>query len=119
MKRNIGKKNALTFSLIITIHLRHTQFQPGGERMKKIFGITISVVSILIMVLVHTESFSKNVGDKCNMDIECGVGKKCVNGVCTGGMYKQIKGKCVRGKFGKKVCTNTGKDCFSDNDCWK
>lgn len=58
-------------------------------------------------------------GQKCTMDVQCGVGKKCSNGVCTGGIVPKIKGRCVEGNFGKKVCSNTGKECSNDSQCFK
>ena len=51
------------------------------------------------------------------MDIQCGTGKKCTNGVCTGGINPPIRGKCERGNFGKKVCSNSGKECTTDSQC--
>ncbi len=54
---------------------------------------------------------------KCNIDIECGVQAKCIAGVCTGGIAPKIKGKCVSGNFGKKVCSNSGKSCNVDSQC--
>ena len=56
---------------------------------------------------------------KCSMDIQCGTGYKCSSGVCTGGIVPKIKGDCVRGNFGKKVCSNTGKKCHVDSECFK
>ncbi len=53
----------------------------------------------------------------CMMDIQCGTGKKCVDGVCTGGINPPIKGECRVGTFGKKVCSNSGKACNVDVDC--
>ena len=54
---------------------------------------------------------------KCNIDIECGVQSKCVEGVCTGGIAPKIQGECVTGNFGKKVCSNSGKSCNVDSQC--
>ena len=54
---------------------------------------------------------------KCSIDIECGVQSKCVEGVCTGGIAPKIRGKCVAGKFGKKVCSNSGKPCNVNSQC--
>lgn len=56
---------------------------------------------------------------QCTMDVQCGAGKKCTNGVCTGGINPSIKGKCVTGSFGKKVCSNTGKSCNNDSECFR
>jgi len=85
--------------------------------MKKIFGVSILVFSILILMLLSSDGLTRDVGDKCTMDVECGVGKKCSDGVCTGGIVKEIQGKCVNGKFGKKVCTNSGEECNNDSEC--
>ena len=54
---------------------------------------------------------------KCNMDIDCGVAKKCISGVCTGGIAPSIRGSCVTGDFGKRVCSNSGKSCNVDSQC--
>lgn len=54
-------------------------------------------------------------GASCNMDIQCGVGFKCVDGVCAGGIGA---GRCVEGNFGRKVCTNNGKRCYNDSMCF-
>ncbi len=86
--------------------------------MKKILGISISVFAILFMIMLTTDGSTRDIGDKCTMDIQCGVGKKCSDGICTGGIVPKIKGKCVRGKFGKKVCTNTGEECSNNSECW-
>lgn len=56
-------------------------------------------------------------GNSCTMDVQCGVGSRCVSGVCTGGIGPNLGGKCVSGDFGKKVCTNNGESCFHDADC--
>ncbi len=56
---------------------------------------------------------------QCTMDVQCGVGKKCSSGVCTGGIAPKIKGRCLKGDFGKKVCSNTGKECMNDSQCFQ
>ena len=61
---------------------------------------------------------SNSTNKKCFSDIACGVGYKCSAGVCTGGIAPKIKGDCVRGNFGKKVCSNTGKECNNSSQCW-
>ncbi len=53
----------------------------------------------------------------CFIDIDCGVGYKCRDGVCTGGLTPQFNGRCQMGHFGKKYCTHNGKECLIDPDC--
>ncbi len=60
---------------------------------------------------------NKVLGKACNMDIQCGVGYKCSEGVCTGGIVPEIHGSCIEGNYGKKVCSNSGKSCWVDTDC--
>ena len=67
----------------------------------------------------YNSSSSSNSSKKCSMDIECGTGYKCSSGVCTGGIVPEVKGECVSGDFGKKVCSNTGKSCHVDSECFK
>ncbi len=54
---------------------------------------------------------------RCNIDIECGVQSRCVEGVCTGGITPEISGKCVTGNYGRRVCSNSGKACTVDAEC--
>jgi len=84
--------------------------------MKKILiGVISLTAALAIMLSVSTVSAES----KCTMDIQCGVGKKCVSGVCVGGIAPRAKGKCVSGRYGKKVCTNTGKECNNDSQCFR
>ena len=83
------------------------------------------IIMILLLNIIMTSflAFTATAKDeetkKCSMDVQCGTGKKCVEGVCVGGINPKIKGKCVKGKFGKKVCSNTGEACHSNSECWK
>lgn len=56
-------------------------------------------------------------GSQCMMDIQCGIGARCAEGVCTGGIGPQGPGSCVTGQFGRKVCSNNGRSCFINADC--
>jgi hypothetical protein len=84
--------------------------------MKKIL-LSVFLLSFVFASLIFL--YDVDAQDKCTMDIQCGVGKKCVDGVCVGGIVPEIKGNCVQGKFGKKVCDNTGKECSNDSECFK
>ena len=92
----------------------------------KMFIVTIFLVMIFPACTGNIQgngssSSSSNSSSKeeCYNDISCGVGYKCVSGVCTGGIVPEIHGKCVSGSFGKKVCTNTGESCHNNSECWK
>ena len=103
--------------------------------MLKIISITLVFLSFMIFLIPSctidrtargdgsyystSNSSSSSSSKKCSMDIECGVGHRCSYGVCTGGIVPNIKGDCVRGNFGKKVCSNTGKECHVDSECFK
>ncbi|MCR9145384.1 MAG: hypothetical protein NXI24_24310 [bacterium] len=78
--------------------------------------IALTLAIAFAFGLGATHSLSAN-QKECTMDIQCGVGKKCSSGVCTGGIAPKIKGQCVKGKFGKKVCSNTGEACMNDSQC--
>ncbi|MES0490518.1 MAG: hypothetical protein ABUK01_11025 [Leptospirales bacterium] len=73
----------------------------------------------IITLLTAGLAYAGNAGDKCTMDVQCGVGKKCTSGICTGGITTPIFGKCKQGDYGQKVCTNTGKKCNVDSQCSK
>ncbi len=64
-------------------------------------------------------SSSSGSGTKtCMMDTQCGAGQSCTSGVCTGGIVPKIHGRCVTGTFGERVCSNTGKKCWVDSECF-
>jgi hypothetical protein len=67
----------------------------------------------------HGAHSNDPIGKSCHIDIECGVGYSCSAGRCVGGIAPAIKGDCIRGDFGKKVCSNTGKPCHVDSECFK
>lgn len=83
--------------------------------MKKLL-FTIFILFGIFSLIFSIVPVSAN--DKCTMDIQCGTGKTCVEGVCVGGIVPEIQGKCKEGNFGKKVCSNTGEECSNDAECF-
>ena len=83
------------------------------------FAVTLILSICMIAFLVFSATAKNKEGKKCTMDVQCGTGGKCEEGVCVGGINPSIKGKCVKGKFGKKVCSNTGDPCHNNSECWK
>ena len=52
---------------------------------------------------------------KCYNRADCPVGFLCNSGSCL--QTSSVEKKCIRGKFGAKVCTHDGNQCGSDADC--
>ena len=56
-------------------------------------------------------------GKRCEADHGCGFGFSCVQGICVGGTHPEKYGKCIRGPFAHLVCSNTGEECITHQDC--
>ncbi len=54
----------------------------------------------------------------CFIDIDCGSGAYCKDGVCIGGHGRpRIEGRCETGHSGRSYCTHNGEQCFTSSDC--
>jgi hypothetical protein len=72
--------------------------------MKKILFVLITL--LFSAALFTIDASSKNKGDKCISDGECGFGLECSDGVCT-----------KDNKVGYSGSGKSGKPCNNDSDC--
>ena len=77
-------------------------------------------VNFLAFMFVLNPVFAdKEVGEKCSMDIECGIGMKCSDGVC--GKKCSMDIQCGDFKCENEVCTREKthgiKECSMDIQC--